>query len=252
LPAACFRRPGPNNSRSAAADGELRSVGFGEFALANPANPLGTRAAKILKKRGKTAEISAALAKADSAPGAIILLRSLGETKTLKLRLPELAQDKSLEPAVRVEAQKALADLEPQTLLDLIDKVPERKQAVDLLLTHRDEKVRKAAMQISDAPDSKLPPYEELAKRRGKAANGKAVYLRACAACHLPSPLNLDFGPNLSEIGSKLPREALFQAIVEPNAGISMGFEAVQVATKPLPCAWPAAWFRASTRSRSR
>jgi putative heme-binding domain-containing protein len=36
----------------------------------------------------------------------------------------------------------------------------------------------------------------------------------------------------LSEIGSKLTREALYQAILEPSAGISFGFEAFTLTLK--------------------
>jgi len=35
-----------------------------------------------------------------------------------------------------------------------------------------------------------------------------------------------DLGPNLSEIGTKLGRDAILQAILEPSAGISFGYEA--------------------------
>jgi putative heme-binding domain-containing protein len=35
----------------------------------------------------------------------------------------------------------------------------------------------------------------------------------------------VDVGPGLSEIGSKLAKEALFESILNPNSGISMGFE---------------------------
>jgi len=36
----------------------------------------------------------------------------------------------------------------------------------------------------------------------------------------------VSFGPNLTEIGAKLGKEALYNAIVDPSAGISFGFEA--------------------------
>jgi putative heme-binding domain-containing protein len=36
----------------------------------------------------------------------------------------------------------------------------------------------------------------------------------------------IDFGPALSEIGSKLGKDALCVAILEPSAGISFGYEA--------------------------
>ena len=42
----------------------------------------------------------------------------------------------------------------------------------------------------------------------------------------------MDFGPALSEIGSKLPKEALYDAIINPNSGVTMGFETTQLETR--------------------
>ena len=37
--------------------------------------------------------------------------------------------------------------------------------------------------------------------------------------------MGIDFGPGLSEIGSKLPKTELYLAIVKPNAGVSFDYE---------------------------
>lgn len=42
----------------------------------------------------------------------------------------------------------------------------------------------------------------------------------------------MDFGPKLSEIGSKLPKEGQYLAILHPDAGISFGFEGWEVKFK--------------------
>jgi putative heme-binding domain-containing protein len=42
----------------------------------------------------------------------------------------------------------------------------------------------------------------------------------------------VDFGPNLSEIGTKLGKDALYDAILNPSAGISFGFEAWTIGFK--------------------
>ena len=42
----------------------------------------------------------------------------------------------------------------------------------------------------------------------------------------------VDLGPNLSEIGSKLGKDAIFEAILDPSAGISFGFEAFNLMLK--------------------
>jgi putative heme-binding domain-containing protein len=64
---------------------------------------------------------------------------------------------------------------------------------------------------------------------KGDAANGEKVFGRAtagCANCHQVNGQGVDFGPNLSAIGEKLGKDALLEAILDPSAGISFGFEA--------------------------
>ncbi len=74
-----------------------------------------------------------------------------------------------------------------------------------------------------------LPPIAELVKRPGNAAIGEKVFFNAnpgCANCHVVHGRGMELGPNLTEIGTKLGKDALYQAIIEPSAGISFGFEA--------------------------
>lgn len=80
-----------------------------------------------------------------------------------------------------------------------------------------------------------LPPIAELLKIKGDAAHGKSLFERAessCVTCHRINDKGVDFAPALSEIGSKLPKEAIYDAIINPNASISMGFETTQLQTK--------------------
>ena len=68
-----------------------------------------------------------------------------------------------------------------------------------------------------------------------KIAKGKAIAERAessCVTCHRIGAVGADFGPGLSEISAKLPKEAIYDAIVNPNAGVTMGFETTQLALK--------------------
>jgi putative membrane-bound dehydrogenase-like protein len=66
----------------------------------------------------------------------------------------------------------------------------------------------------------------------GDALKGKTVFIRSCSVCHKANKDGFDFGPNLSEIGAKLPQEGLFDAIVNPSAGINFGYETSQLAMK--------------------
>jgi putative heme-binding domain-containing protein len=72
-------------------------------------------------------------------------------------------------------------------------------------------------------------------KLKGDIAKGRAVFERAeasCITCHRIGDKGVDFGPGLAEIGGKLPKEALYESIISPNAGVSMGFEAWQFTLK--------------------
>jgi putative heme-binding domain-containing protein len=77
-----------------------------------------------------------------------------------------------------------------------------------------------------------LPTIAELLKMEGAPTKGKEVFEKAsssCVTCHRIGNTGVDFGPGLSEIGAKLPKEAIFDAILNPNSGISMGFETAEV-----------------------
>ncbi len=74
-----------------------------------------------------------------------------------------------------------------------------------------------------------------MAKLSGDPAKGKAIYGRVestCVTCHKVGDVAFDVGPGLSEIGTKLQKEALYESILNPNAGLSMGFETQQFILK--------------------
>lgn len=78
--------------------------------------------------------------------------------------------------------------------------------------------------------DSKpLPSLTELAKLKGNAGNGAKLFAAAttakCSTCHVVNNQGKEVGPNLSEIGSKLSRQAMWESIIFPSAGISHNFE---------------------------
>ena len=99
--------------------------------------------------------------------------------------------------------------------------------------------IRERALLLFPAPPSRdsepLPPVSELVDRKGNIQNGESVFFRTetvCATCHRINGRGMDFGPDLSEIGAKLAAEALYESILDPNSGVSFGYEAVQVELK--------------------
>ncbi len=91
--------------------------------------------------------------------------------------------------------------------------------------------IRDAAVQHFPMPPSKdakpMPSIAELMQRSGDAKNGAIVFAGTgtCAKCHIVNKKGDDIGPDLSEIGNKLSREAMFESILFPSAGISHNYE---------------------------
>ncbi|MCA9190601.1 MAG: c-type cytochrome [Planctomycetales bacterium] len=72
-----------------------------------------------------------------------------------------------------------------------------------------------------------LAPIAELVRLRGDAAVGQKIFETkgTCAKCHQVRGAGKSVGPDLSEIGSKLSREDLYVAILNPSAAVSHNFE---------------------------
>jgi len=95
----------------------------------------------------------------------------------------------------------------------------------------KDESVRKESEQLFPAKKvsgAALPPIAQLASRQGNPEQGKKVFDSSgtCAQCHQVQGGGKNVGPDLSEIGTKLSREAFYVSILEPSAGISHNYEA--------------------------
>ncbi|MEZ6132113.1 MAG: NPCBM/NEW2 domain-containing protein [Planctomycetaceae bacterium] len=76
-----------------------------------------------------------------------------------------------------------------------------------------------------------LPPISQLAAMSSDVANGRLVFntTGTCHKCHIVNKVGREIGPDLSEIGSKLSREAMIESIVFPSAGISHNYEAYTI-----------------------
>lgn len=77
-----------------------------------------------------------------------------------------------------------------------------------------------------------LPPIEELVKRKGDFKVGRVLYntTATCNKCHIVNNVGREVGPDLSEIGKKLTREAMYKSILFPSAGISHNYESYLIA----------------------
>jgi len=202
--------------------------------------PQSAQAVKLLFQTGQAEAVMARLA-ALEAPAAALLMESVasvGAKETTDAAAAAVG-DATTPPAVGEAAVKGLArnTAGQQALLAAAQagKIPDtlKPAAAAALATSTDEAIRTAAAKVlAMTAAAKLPPVAELVKKTGDAAKGQTVFLTYCFACHQVNGQGLDFGPALSEIGTKLAKEALYDSILNPNAGISFGFEGWQVKTK--------------------
>jgi putative heme-binding domain-containing protein len=73
---------------------------------------------------------------------------------------------------------------------------------------------------------------KEIAKARGIADNGKAVFRRICVACHKFGAEGIEYGPQMDGVGTRLKREDIVESVLDPNAKIAPGFLTTNVETK--------------------
>ena len=89
--------------------------------------------------------------------------------------------------------------------------------------------VQQEAEKYLDRPASaqatNLPPVRELLASDGDEGNGQLVYAQYCQSCHVVKGQGVEFGPELSQIGSKLSKEGLYRSIIYPSEGINYDYE---------------------------
>ncbi|MGV3485143.1 MAG: PVC-type heme-binding CxxCH protein [Planctomycetaceae bacterium] len=166
----------------------------------------------------------------------IRLLGMLGTDRASK-SLMEVAANAELPYDARAEAVRGLAksNLGATGLLDLASsgKLPgdTRLLAGGLLGKLEDKAVRARAEKLFPMPSQAdlkpLPPLDELAGMKGDSARGESLFrtTATCANCHIVNGFGKQVGPDLSEIGTKLSREAMFTSILDPSAGVSHNYE---------------------------
>jgi len=133
-------------------------------------------------------------------------IRNLGQTRLGTLRVMQYAQKKNVETSLE---HAIAAVLHASTWKDAKD-------------------VANKLYPLPPSKDAKpLPPLSELVKRKGDMKNGRLVFHThgTCAKCHIVNGLGKDVGPDLSEIGKKLGKQALLESILYPSAGVSHNYE---------------------------
>src|SRR5262245_34753562 len=214
-----------------------QAPGLLEIATKDPNSQTGVEAMRLILREDNLDLLKQGL----KGTNALSLTQALGHTgeKAIIPLLQPLVLDGSREALVRKEAVRALAKVR-EGAAALLELAKTQRLSDDLTLTAstelnsvRWEDLRANAVQVLPMPqgqdDHPLPSIAELARMNGNVTNGAAVFQRdtvGCTKCHQVNGTGIDFGPNLSEIGTKLAKEAIYESILDPSAGIAFGYEA--------------------------
>jgi putative membrane-bound dehydrogenase-like protein len=215
-----------------------------ELAIDKKYEGLGRDAARLLLQLNGAPLVKKEIYGKDTAraKAMLISLRGVGSKESVDL-LQTAMFSKSLHDSLRATAANMIGSTESgeNLVLDLLSakKVPEGliHPLVDGVKgTWRKAIYEKAKTYLPGGPatatKSKEPTLQELTAFNVNTANGKAVFERLCFTCHQVNGKGSDFGPKLSEIGAKLPKEGLLDALIHPSAGVSFGFETKQLSMK--------------------
>ena len=208
-----------------------------ELALAEPRGSLSVAAARYLLGRGAKPRFEALLrGDEDQAIRAVTVLGLTQDRVAVELVMGIVRESDRGAP-LRSAAAAALTGnyLGEMALLKLVETGelrPELQFAVARVLQgSQNGDIRGQSAKLLGLPESAdmqpLPPLAELLARHGDAERGRGVFASTgtCAKCHIVQGQGAEVGPNLTEIGSKLSRDALFESILFPSAGIAQQYE---------------------------
>lgn len=222
-----------------------QNAGLLEVAINHPKEESGVEATRLVLASKDLPAIKRALQTTNAAAARLVEALGNAKDKQVVSVIAPLVSDEQRSIEVRRAAVRGLAQTQDgaASLLALAkeDKLAENLKfiAASELSSARWPEIKAEAAKVLPLPAGQnsqpLPPISELLKMKGNTANGAAVFRRdttGCIKCHQVRGEGREVGPALTEIGTKLPKEALIESILDPSAGISFGFEGWQVELK--------------------
>ncbi len=209
----------------------------------NADSQAGVEAMRVLLAKNQLKLIQDALLGNDAkaAAGTAAALGNSVDGRATELLLP-LVKDTKRDAELRREATRGAAKsrngavaLIKMAQAQELDETVKIAAAFQLNAAPWDD-VRSDAAKLFPSPPAKnneaLPPITELVKMKGDIARGQTAFTKSaeCAKCHIVNNEGKEVGPNLSEIGAKLSRQALLESILYPSAGVSHNYETYVIA----------------------
>ena len=149
--------------------------------------------------------------------------------------------DENRKLAVRMECVRSLVRIgKAGMLMDLAEHgtFPKELQssAAGALAGSLNVNLRARVGKLFPMPPTKdnrpIPQMTDLLVFDGDVDRGRKVFADAtCVKCHKAEGQGVEFGPDLSTIGAKLPKRGLYEAILNPSSGIATSYEAYQIIT---------------------
>ncbi|HEV7926438.1 MAG TPA: PVC-type heme-binding CxxCH protein [Verrucomicrobiae bacterium] len=221
-----------------------QNAGLLEVALRHPGEEAGVQAARLVLASGDRTVFDSAFHDTNSAARLTEVLGNTHDKSFVPVLLP-LVSDEKIDLAARRQAVRSLARVR-EGASQLLQLAKDNKMPNDVKFVATTElnqvrwsELRSEAAQVLPAPVGRnaesLPPLPELLRMHGDIARGAQVFARpeaACITCHRINDKGVDLGPALSEIGAKLGKDALYEAILDPSAGIAFGYENWQITLK--------------------
>ncbi|MCA8998048.1 MAG: DUF1080 domain-containing protein [Planctomycetaceae bacterium] len=209
-----------------------------KLAQQNPNSQLGVESLKVLFDKKQQGLIRKVLEGGEREPieQTLAALTTASDGRANGMLL-DLINDEETELWIRRGAIKAAAASLPgaQQLLKMAQDnaySEQLKQSLAAALTTAQWRVIvEPASKLFPPPPGKstkpLPSIPEMSSRSGNVAQGRIVFntTGTCNKCHRVNGIGTGIGPDLSEIGKKLAKPALYESILYPSAAISHGFE---------------------------
>lgn len=210
------------------------------MAVKDPKREVKATAVRLLVANNGEKEVKSAML-SDTAT-VISLIMALGGSEDPKIKdiLQSVMMDNRFDLRVRQRATSIFANgfTGAERLMNLViaKKVPAilDTTAERILLRSRRADIKQKAMAFyhKEEGSQSLQAVASLVKLNGNAEAGKAAFNGTCSVCHQVNNAGTRFGPDLSEIGAKYPKEALYKAVLNPDEGIAFGYDGFIFKTK--------------------
>lgn len=202
-----------------------------ELAMAFPDSSAGREAVRLLVDNHGAADF-AALLKAKDMEKTLRAIKIFGTTDhpAVVAQMQKVVLDTKADPGLREAALHTMnRGNGEQAIWNLIEVGKLPADFIEIvkpkLLRTWNREIRKAAIEKFGLPEVPAGDMAESMQLKGNPVAGKSHFESYCQMCHKINFVGNDFGPDLSQIGAKLSKEAMFTSIMDPDAGINFGYE---------------------------